>query len=190
MESSDVQQQEQKVCTFKFHNSATSVKWTAYKTNAKIGVGGRFQQFTVSGVEEAPSPVEVVKNASIVIQTASVNTNDATGTRDPKIIKSFFGAMQNPDTLSGKIKEMNEDGTGILTLKMNGTESDVPVTHKMVDDTMKISGVLNLENWNGQDAVASLNKVCKDLHTGDDGVSKLWPEVAIDIQTIFTKDCD
>ena len=32
---------------------------------------------------------------------------------------------------------------------------------------------------NALDALASLNKACYDLHTGSDGVSKTWEDVAI-----------
>jgi len=44
---------------------------------------------------------------------------------------------------------------------------------------------MNLDTWNGQTAVASLNEACKDLHKGADGVSKTWNEVAIEVTSSF-----
>ncbi len=45
-------------------------------------------------------------------------------------------------------------------------------------------------NWNGDDAIASLNKVCEYLHKGEDGVSKLWSVVELNIEAILNKNCD
>jgi hypothetical protein len=38
---------------------------------------------------------------------------------------------------------------------------------------------MNLEDWDGLAAVASINKACEALHTGQDGISKTWSEVAV-----------
>ena len=35
------------------------------------------------------------------------------------------------------------------------------------------------EKWDALEALASLNEACKVLHTGADGVSKTWEDVAI-----------
>jgi hypothetical protein len=40
---------------------------------------------------------------------------------------------------------------------------------------------MDITNWNPLDALASLNKVCEILHTGRDGVSKTWSDVALNI---------
>ncbi|MFT5582308.1 MAG: hypothetical protein ACI9G9_001573 [Psychromonas sp.] len=37
--------------------------------------------------------------------------------------------------------------------------------------------------------MAALNTICKDLHTGDDGVSKLWSEVDLNFSTVLQTDC-
>ena len=41
---------------------------------------------------------------------------------------------------------------------------------------------MDLETWQSQTAIASLNVVCNDKHKGPDGVSKTWSEVAINAQ--------
>ncbi len=33
--------------------------------------------------------------------------------------------------------------------------------------------------WNGEEALKTLNKECYELHTGTDGISKLWPDVDV-----------
>ena len=46
---------------------------------------------------------------------------------------------------------------------------------------------MNLENWDGLAAVASINKACEALHTGADGVSKTWSEVAVHADVLLNK---
>jgi len=47
---------------------------------------------------------------------------------------------------------------------------------------------MNLENWNALDAVSSINKACEALHTGADGVSKTWSEVAVQANVLLKKE--
>ena len=46
-----------------------------------------------------------------------------------------------------------------------------------------IDAVMDLDSWNAQNALISINKACKALHTGPDGVTKTWSEVKIEIAT-------
>jgi hypothetical protein len=46
---------------------------------------------------------------------------------------------------------------------------------------------MNLENWDLAAAVASINKACEALHTGKDGISKTWSEVAVHADVLLNK---
>jgi hypothetical protein len=48
-----------------------------------------------------------------------------------------------------------------------------------------MKATMNVNDWNASAALASLNKVCLDLHRGADGVSKTWSEVTLDITSTF-----
>jgi hypothetical protein len=43
---------------------------------------------------------------------------------------------------------------------------------------------MNLENWDALAAVSSINKA---LHTGKDGISKTWSEVAVHADVLLNK---
>jgi hypothetical protein len=45
---------------------------------------------------------------------------------------------------------------------------------------------MNLENWDALAAV-SINKACEALHTGKDGISKTWSEVAVHADVLLNK---
>jgi hypothetical protein len=53
------------------------------------------------------------------------------------------------------------------------------------DSRLSFDGVMNLEDWDGL-AVASINKTCEALHTGQDGI-KTWSEVAVHADVLFNK---
>ncbi|MDB2463083.1 YceI family protein, partial [Algibacter sp.] len=150
----------------------TTVKWTAYKTTDKLPVGGKFKLLDFESKSGA-TPQEALNNLSFSIPVSSVFTNDATNTRDAKIINSFFGAMLDTEFLKGTIKYVNNSYVASIT--MNGETNNLPLDVKITDERrVTLTGTMNLKDWKALDALASLNKVCFDLHKGADGVSKTW----------------
>ena len=105
-----------------------------------------------------------------------------------KLIDLFFGVMDNTEFLTGTFHshEANmEDGNGVMDLTMNGKTCDLPYTYSMKGDTMFIATTLNIMEWNGQEAIDSLNTACYELHKGADGVSKTWNEVDIKASVVI-----
>ncbi|WP_299116708.1 YceI family protein [uncultured Winogradskyella sp.] len=162
---------------------ATSVKWTAYKTTEKKAVGGEFTTLSFDNKTGA-TPQEALNNLEFSIPIKSLFTKDET--RDAKIKASFFGVMLNTDLINGKITYANNKYSASIT--MNGVTNDLPLEVSITDERrVKMTGVMNLKDWNALDALAALNKVCFDLHKGPDGVSKTWEDVAIEVSTYLRK---
>ncbi|MCX7550129.1 YceI family protein [Xanthomarina sp. F2636L] len=159
----------------------TSVKWTAYKTTDKLGVGGEFK--TLNFEEKSGSTVqEVLNNLSFSIPVSSLFTNDATNTRDDKIKMSFFGAMLDTDFLKGTISYVNN--AYVASLTMNGVTHDLPLKVDVTEEELIVmNATMNLKDWNALEALETLNKACFDLHKGADGISKTWEDVNIEIST-------
>lgn len=164
---------------------ATSVKWKAYKTTEKIGVGGEFTVLNFDN-KEGDSPREALNNLNFSIPISSLFTNDATNTRDAKIKTSFFGAMLNTEFIKGVIKYTND--TCIASITMNGVTNDLPLQVNITDERrVSMTGTMNLKDWNALGALEAINKACFDLHKGPDGVSKTWEDVAIEVNTYLRK---
>ncbi|AXT19609.1 YceI family protein [Flavobacteriaceae bacterium AU392] len=162
---------------------ATSVTWTAYKTTAKVGVGGEFNTLNFDNKAGA-SPEEALNNLSFSIPVSSLFTKDVG--RDSKIKSFFFGAMLNTSLLKGSIKVNN--GKYIASITMNGVTGDLPLEVSITEGRrVKLTGIMNLEEWDALEALETLNKACFDLHKGEDGVSKTWEEVAIEVSTYLRK---
>ncbi len=165
---------------------STKVSFTAYKTSEKLPVGGKFTKISISETSSGATALEALNGTKFSIPVSSLFTNDATGTRDPKIIEFFFGVMKNTELISGIFKA-GADNTCSIDVTLNGETANIPLTHESSENTYTFKGVMNLENWKALDAVASINKACEALHTGKDGVSKTWSEVAIQAEVLLEK---
>lgn len=172
----------QKAQSYTIDTSGLSLIWTAYKFTDKLGVSGTFDSI-VFDTKNNSGPIEkLLKEAEMTIPTAFVNS--ANEIRDPKLRIAFFKVF-NTDTIKGKILYA-ENGNGALELKMNNLTNDVEYTYHLENDTLFLNTHFDLMQWNGEAALKSLNKECYDLHKGVDGISKLWPDVAVSIKFPIT----
>ena len=71
---------------------------------------------------------------------------------------------------------------------MNGISQVLPITFVISDQMVTLEALMDLDNWQAQTALEALNVVCKDLHTGPDGISKTWSEVKIEVATYLKYD--
>lgn len=191
-EAAPVEKSTDLVCEYSYDASTTKLTWTSFKTSAKVAVGGSFDTYSVVGTEPSNSEAAVFQNATFSIVTGSVNTGNTE--RDPKLVKFFFNTMVESDTITGGIKKISEavDGKGaaIIYINMNGVERDVNATYTLLGTELTLTATIDVANWEATNAIDALNTECKDLHTGDDGVSKLWSEVTIEIYSNLAKSCN
>lgn len=172
---------------FNLVKDSTKVSFTAYKTTEKLPVGGEFTKINITKAGEGDSALEAMNGTEFSIPVSSLFTNDATGTRDPKILEFFFGVMENTELISGIFK-VSGDKKCSIDVTLNGETKNIPLEYEMKgDDRFTFNGVMNLENWDALNAVSSINKACEVLHTGKDGVSKTWNEVAVQANVMLQK---
>ncbi|QWX85542.1 hypothetical protein H0I23_07855 [Cellulophaga sp. HaHaR_3_176] len=171
---------------FSLIKDSTKVSFTAYKTTDKIPVGGIFKTINIKNEGTGATALEAMDGTEFSIPVSSLFTNDGTGTRDPKLLEFFFGVMDNTELISGIF---NVDGDACsLEITLNGETGTIALeTLKNSETKYTFTGVLKLGDWNALDAVASINKACEALHTGPDGVSKTWEDVAIEGVVVFEK---
>lgn len=163
--------------------SRVIIVWTAYKFTNKVGVSGSFKNYTLQGNNKSGSVETILNNLKLSILTESVDSKNTV--RDFKLHTYFFNVFNTP-TIIGTIINAKEN-QGFMKLDMNQNNLWVPYTYSIKNDTIELFTNLNLNNWNGEKALNALNKECYDLHTGEDGISKLWPDVDISIKLPLKK---
>ncbi|GHC53632.1 YceI family protein [Ulvibacter litoralis] len=169
--------------TYKIKASDTKIDWTAYKFTERVGVSGTFDDFYVAPKTTTGTIGTILLNAKVSINAMSVNSgNDI---RDPKLKESFFEVFHT-NLITGEILKTNQD-EGVLELTMNNKTNEIPFKYTLKTDTIFMDTTIDLEKWDGEEAITSLNKVCYDLHKGTDGISKLWPDVKVTIKLPVAK---
>ena len=170
----------------KFHINAanSSVEWTAYKTTDKLPVKGTFTEINILKSSDGNSPTEALEGVEFEIPVSSIFTKDTL--RDGKLNKFFFEVMKNTMSLKGTFS-VTDKTNGNLALTMNGLTEDLPFSYEMRKDTIVIDATMDLNIWQAKNAVESLHEACLALHTGPDGVSKTWEEVAISAKILTEK---
>lgn len=161
-------------------SKTTTINWTAYKTTSKTPVKGVFTKVNLENAKHGKTAFEALNGLKFSIPVSSIFTKDTI--RDNKLKKFFFGVMDNTKLLSGTIN-MNNETSGTVDLTMNGVTQTLPITYVISDQMVTMEALMDVDNWNAQNALTSLNKACKELHTGEDGITKTWSEVKIDIAT-------
>lgn len=157
----------------------TVLNWTAYKTTDKIPVKGVFQEVKIINKVASTSVIGVLDGLEFEIPVASIFSKDSI--RDWKLKEYFFGVMKNTLKLTGKF-HAKENGKGKISLTMNGLTNELPFTYEVQGDEIEVNATMDLDTWQAQFAIESLNVVCNDKHKAADGISKTWNEVAINAQ--------
>jgi len=184
--SSDETSTEIENCMYSYVADSTHFNWTAYKFNSRAGVGGTFNSIKVTNTPSSVNPLDVLKGAEFVINTASVNSGNEE--RDPKLVVYFFNVLINTENITGKINAIN-NGEAEVSITLN--DKTVNVVGKVTVEGEKVSmeATIDMNDFEGLGAIASLNEVCSAKHTDEDGVSKLWPDVSIIVSTVLKKEC-
>lgn len=191
-ETADSTQVTQEAVDCRYSLGEVTLTWTAYKFTEKAGVSGSFKEYEVQTAQkEAASLQELVQGASITIKTSSVDTQNPD--RDAKIAKYFFGSFAKEEVteveLKARVDSVLSESKALLSIEMNGINKQVPVELNLSEEKISLSATINVEEWNAGTGIKALNEVCKDLHTGPDGKSVLWPEVTLYAEAAVNKDC-
>ena len=162
----------------------SSVQWTGYKTTDKVAVNGTFKEISILEMNSGSTPADALEGLEFEIPVSSIYSKDTI--RDGKLMRLFFGVMENTLSLKGKFS-VKDASNGNIALSMNGLTKELPFTYDMSKDTIMINATMDLNIWETQNALASIHQACLELHTGADGVSKTWDEVGISAKILTVK---
>jgi polyisoprenoid-binding protein YceI len=166
--------------------SNTRVGFGAFKTTAKKEVKGWFTDFKLTGITEASDVKDVFKDAMISINVNSLDTKNEG--RNATLLAEFFNKTTSNEVITGKVISFDSTGTSaVLELTFNDVAKELVFSYDLNGDTLSMQSILNLEDVNGLDALASISTACDALHKGDDGVSKTWSEVNIYLTTVLNR---
>lgn len=164
---------------------ALEVSWTGYKTDDKIAVGGTFNKVVYTPVAPQGSNFRsILVGSSVTIDTASVNSKN--GARDEKLAKFFFGMMSDKNIYAKivdirahkKVRDAPRMGVVKVDITMNGITKNIFMTYTFKDGIFEAKGKIDILDFGADNALASINKACFDLHKG-----KTWSEAEVGFKT-------
>lgn len=157
-----------------------SVKWTAFKTPAKVGVSGSFKKFTFDGKTKGTSAKDIAYGLGLKIDHQTVDTANAA--RDAKIAKFFFSTIKGKE-IAARVTKI-DDKNIVLKVNMNGVDRDVPMSYTILGNELKAQGVIDVLDFTMNKQLKDINKACFALHEG-----KTWSDVGLELTAQF-KSCD
>lgn len=162
-----------------------NVTWKAYKTFAKVGVEGAFTSVNyVSIAKEGKNFRELLVGSSVNIDTTKIDTGNPQ--RDDTLVKMFFKKLKTT-SIKAKILSMKADkrikgkphkGVLDVSITMNEKTLVIPMSYVYEKEIFVANGTIDLFDFSGKEALASINKSCYDLHKG-----KTWSDVSIGFTT-------
>jgi len=176
---------------YTYNHSTTTLTWTAYKYTNRVSVNGTFDEFMIHNTTKTNSISDLVKDLTFSINPHSVNTNLLS--RDVNIADYFFKKFNVDGDITGSVTNcsgLKKAGDITIDLNMNGVNypAYLKYTFSETDYKLIIEGDININNWNGKNALSALNEQCAGFHTAEDGQSKLWPDIIIRIETTLIVD--
>jgi hypothetical protein len=164
-----------------------NVTWKAYKTFAKLGVGGEFTSINyVPNKKEGKNFKELFVGSKVSIDVSKIDTKNEG--RDKTLVSMFFGKLKD-NKIEGVIKDIEADkpvngkrvyhGVVTISITMNKKSITVPMRYNYTKEGLfTATGAIDLFDFDGKEALNSINKSCYDLHKG-----KTWNDVTIAFST-------
>ncbi len=179
-----------KECKYSLNKTDIKMKWTGYKTTDKVAVSGTFKSIDWS-YKSSMTLSNLMKSIKFKIKTMSVNSGNSL--RDKRVYKSFFKLMNKGEEISGygiSVDEKNKKA--VIEIEMNGQRTPVIFSFEKnkKDLSFKLKSKIDiLDHFKMTKSFKSIAELCKNLHTGKDGVSKTWSEVGLEITSKLIKTC-
>ena len=163
-----------------------NISWKAYKTLAKLGVKGHFSSVAYTPAhKEGKNFRELFVGSKVTIDTTKIDTGNPS--RDNTLVKMFFKKLKNT-TIKAEIIDIQKTDrhikgkprTGMLkvSVTMNRKTLLIPMQYRYDKGHFQAFGTIDLFDFDGSKALASINQSCYDLHKG-----KTWNDVTIGFST-------
>jgi len=172
-----------KKCHYTTTASDITVKFTAFKTFMKLGVGGSFKNIVLEGKVKGKTITQAATGVEAKIDTLSLVTGDVG--RDEKIKKFFFSSMEDGPVIEAEIKSFDtKNDLLMLELEMNDEEMTIPLNYTIKKNKLVAKGIIDTFDFDLGDNLKSLNKACSEKHE-----KKTWNDVGIELIAKFKKIC-
>jgi len=155
------------------------IGWTSYKTMAKIGVSGTFNDVQLTKSKETSTINSALVGTKVSINMKDIDAKAAIKTSN---ILKFFAPELSTQGINATITKVGEKSLAIEVL-LNGRKQIIPMKYTLDGGVMQASGVIDARDFGIEDALRNLNKNVAGHR------NKGWLDIAINFELIYTNKC-
>lgn len=172
-------------CKHEIEKDSVQILWTAFKFTERVSVKGHFDSIQV----ESDSELEfenLLKSTKIQFNIKNIQSNFID--RDSHIRQFFVPGIAQAGVVKGEVQNV-EGNQALITLYINNISRVIPFDISVQKNILQLRGTLNLEDFQLQSQIKNLSTATMPMHTGSDGIPKMWPDLEIQIQTPIYSYC-
>ena len=163
-----------------YNANTIDVKWTSYKTMAKIGVGGNFSKTNLQlAHKNNPSIQKLLNGAKVTLNLTSIDAHLALKNSN---IADFFTANLSTDEIHTKVIYINEKSLN-LQVTLNGITQIIPMKYTSKNSHIMASGVIDALDFHLVPSLRVLNKNVSGHK------NKGWNDISISFDMPYTTTC-
>ena len=175
-----------KTCTYEFDKDNSVVEGTGFKFTEKTGVTAKFKQFDLNKADKKSSAKELLDGLSVTVSLMSIDSGNAL--RDKNMRETLFANLIGDSQAVVEVTKVKAKEIETL-LHLNDKKLPITFSYTMKKGMIEAQGSFDAINFAMNEAIASLKKRCKSLHTGKDGKSVTWSDFNLSVKAAVKKVC-
>ncbi len=176
-------------CIYKYDALGSTITWTAYKFTSKVGVSGNLEQFKITPSQQDCHNIDDVLRGAKIQLTATTLYGD-TAQQSITLRNMFFGKLKS-NIVTGEVLTVNsEKKSAEISLTFNNVTRTMLCDYTTSKTRIEIMTTLNLEDFNAENCIDSLQTACGEYHKGDDGIMMTWLDVDVKVAANLKRYCN
>lgn len=172
-------------CVHNLDVDSTKVIWKAYKFSERVSVTGHFDSLSIQSPEKA-TIAQLLTGTQISFPLASVRTDLLE--RDDNIRKFFVAGIAEQGRVHAQVQAVQGSSVWVV-IRLNGRQQVFPMTWSVDSGALLINGKIELDSFALTENISRLSQGVAPMHTGSDGLSKMWPDIDLTIQSPLHSHC-
>ena len=155
------------------------IGWTSYKTMAKIGVSGTFNDVKLTKSKNTSNIKNALIGTSVMVNLKDIDAKAAIKTSN---ILKYFAPELSTQGITATIVKVGEKRLALKIL-LNGRKQIVPMNYTLDGGVMLADGVIDARDFGIESALGNLNR-----HVAGHK-NKGWLDIAIRFELIYDNKC-
>jgi len=158
---------------------SVNIGWTSYKTKAKIGVSGTFNDVKLTKSKDTTNIKTALVGTSVVLNLTNIDAKAEIKTSN---ILKYFAPELSTQGITATIMKVGEKRLALKIL-LNGRKQIIPMNYTLDGGVMLADGVIDARDFGIESALGNLNR-----HVAGHK-NKGWLDIAIRFELIYNNKC-